>query len=165
MALRRTPDSRPLEPTADDPELEDVSATVKLTLRPPFMQVAGAEGASISDLMHTHVTQVLGQLLSPARDRYDSVDLGPSSFRFRGLPVVRRDFRVTNDRDMVIAASVWLVQRDDARDGARGGPSCVYVHDIGCSMREGQLVALLGESGSGKTTLLNVLAGRSQCAA
>ncbi len=139
MALRRTPDSRPLEPTADDPELEDVSATVKLTLRPPFMQVAGAEAASISDLMDTHITQILGQLLSPARDRYDSVDLGPSSFRFRGLPVVRRDFRVTNDRDMVLAASVWLVQRGD---GARGGPSCVYVHDIGCSRR--QALGVLG---------------------
>ena len=73
MALRRTPDSRPLEPTADDPELEDVSATVKLTLRPPFMQVAGAEAASISDLMDTHITQILGQPLSPARARYDSV--------------------------------------------------------------------------------------------
>ena len=46
MSLRRTPDSRPLEPTADDPEFEDLSATVKLMLRPPFMQVAGAEGAS-----------------------------------------------------------------------------------------------------------------------
>ena len=120
MALRRTPDSRPLEPTADDPELEDVSATVKLTLRPPFMQVAGAEAASISDLMDTHITQILGQLLSPARDRYDSVDLGPSSFRFRGLPVVRRDFRVTNDRDMVLAAR-WLCNA-----GGRRRSGCVW---------------------------------------
>src|ERR1700741_4388640 len=46
--------------------------------------------------------------------------------------------------------------------GADGGPPVTVLDDISLEIREGEMVALLGQSGSGKSTILRLMAGLTE---
>jgi NitT/TauT family transport system ATP-binding protein len=45
---------------------------------------------------------------------------------------------------------------------AEGGPGVRVLDDVGVAVREGEMLALLGQSGSGKSTILRLMAGLTQ---
>jgi putative ABC transport system ATP-binding protein len=56
-------------------------------------------------------------------------------------------------------APVIVDVRDVSRTFGAGHTAVQALRDVTCSIRQGQLTALIGRSGSGKTTLLNVIGG------
>jgi putative ABC transport system ATP-binding protein len=57
------------------------------------------------------------------------------------------------------AEAVLVDARNVARTFGTGHAAVVAVHDISCTIRAGEHIALMGASGSGKTTFLHLLAG------
>ena len=46
--------------------------------------------------------------------------------------------------------------------GARGAPPVTVLDDINLEVRDGEMLALLGQSGSGKSTILRLMAGLTE---
>ena len=64
--------------------------------------------------------------------------------------------------DTIIAAHPTLLEVEACRQSYRkdaGNADLVVLEDVNLTLREGEIVALLGRSGSGKSTLLRIVAG------
>ena len=57
---------------------------------------------------------------------------------------------------------VELRHASKAYAGADGGPQVTVLDDISLEVREGEMLALLGQSGSGKSTILRLMAGLTE---
>ncbi len=54
---------------------------------------------------------------------------------------------------------IELHRASKSYEGADGGPGVTVLHDVDIEVREGEMLALLGQSGSGKSTILRLMAG------
>src|SRR6516225_1259150 len=61
-------------------------------------------------------------------------------------------------REISLAEPILTV-RDVSRGFARGSGEVRVLEDVDLSLRNGEIVGLLGRSGSGKSTLLRIIAG------
>lgn len=64
--------------------------------------------------------------------------------------------------DAVAAPIIELRHVSKSYVGADGGPPVTILDDISLEIREGEMLALLGQSGSGKSTILRLMAGLTE---
>src|ERR1700686_2321213 len=65
----------------------------------------------------------------------------------------------TLPRDSIMAPLIELRHVSKLYVSPDGGPPVTVLDDINLEVREGEMLALLGQSGSGKSTILRLMAG------
>jgi NitT/TauT family transport system ATP-binding protein len=66
------------------------------------------------------------------------------------------------ERPVALAPLIELRQVSKAYVGADGGSPVTVLDDVNLEVREGEMLALLGQSGSGKSTILRLMAGLTE---
>ncbi len=74
--------------------------------------------------------------------------------------LANREARTTPaDPATAIGPLIELRHASKSYAGAEGGPPVIILDDVSLDVREGEMLALLGQSGSGKSTILRMMAG------
>ena len=71
-------------------------------------------------------TQLVNSIIRPPRCQYSEAHLGPTQFSFCGVPFLRTDFELRNNRDMKIMCSHWEPQPSHRKSKVL--PCVIYMH-------------------------------------
>jgi len=108
-----------------------------------FKQQEDAGFGALREYVSKNYVLLLRKMLSPARERYATMALGPECFDFRGRRLRRDDFAATNERGLDLQCSLWRdrAESPSSKRSKRRRSCVVYVHDVGGS-RLGSLSSL-----------------------